>query len=170
MEIWKTINIKGFENYQISNCGQIQNKKTGHILKPQKNLYGYMNVLLYKREKFSNVKAFSFRVHRLVLQTFKPVENMDKMEVNHIDCDRSNNNLSNLEWVTKSENCCKKMAKETFYNSKGCYDSNGNFFHSFREAGRFYNISANTVKRDCLGLTTCTKKYKNKKERPFFHF
>lgn len=46
----------------------------------------------------------TFRAHRLVLMAFKPVEGMDHLEVNHIDGNKANNRLENLEWVTSSEN------------------------------------------------------------------
>lgn len=49
-------------------------------------------------------KKRTFRTHRLVLMAFNPIENMDKLEVNHIDGNKRNNNLSNLEWCTTSEN------------------------------------------------------------------
>lgn len=49
-------------------------------------------------------KKRTFRAHRLVLMAFNPVKNMDKLEVNHIDGNKRNNNLSNLEWCTTSEN------------------------------------------------------------------
>jgi len=49
-------------------------------------------------------KKRTFRAHRLVLMAFNPVKNMDKLEVNHIDGNKKNNNLSNLEWCTGSEN------------------------------------------------------------------
>lgn len=168
-EIWKNLTIEGLEKYQVSNCGRVKNTNTGQLLKPQKNLYSYMSIVLYKNIAFRKSKACSFRIHRLVLQTFKPAENMENLEVNHIDCDRSNNLLSNLEWVTPSENCQQKAPKEKFYNSKGCYDDKGNYFNSYREAGRFYNISPNTVKRDCLGLTTRIEKYEGRECRPTFH-
>lgn len=169
MEIWKNLNIEGLEKYQVSDKGRIKNAQTGLLLKPQKNIYGYMSILLYKNIKFQKTKPCSFRIHRLVLQTFKPVENMEKLEVNHIDCDRSNNLLSNLEWVTTSENCLRKRPKEKFYNSQGCYDDKGNYFNSYREAGRFYGISPNTVKNDCIGRTQRTENYKGREGRPTFH-
>lgn len=150
-EIWKT--IKGFENYQISNFGRIKSKKNG-ILKPQKNIYGYITIVLYKTDKYRKRKIKQFRIHRLVLEAFKPTKNMEKLEVNHKDKNRSNNNICNLEWCTRKENmkhCHNSINK--YYNSIGCYDSNGKYFNSYREAAKYYNISPNTVKRDILGLT-----------------
>ena len=167
-EIWK--NIKGFENYKVSNYGRIKNKDN-KILKPQKNTYNYMSIVIYKRQKYSKTIPKNFRIHRLVLETFKPVKNMENLQVNHIDHNRANNNLNNLEWTTAKENCNRKKQKNIFYNSKGCYDESGNFFNSYREAGRFYNISPNTVKRDCLGLTKkIENNYKQRtKKRMTFH-
>lgn len=49
-------------------------------------------------------KKRTFRVHRLVMMAFKPVENMDELEVNHLDGNKKNNKLENLEWCTTSEN------------------------------------------------------------------
>lgn len=49
-------------------------------------------------------KKRTFRVHRLIMMAFKPVENMDKLEVNHLDGNKKNNKLENLEWCTASEN------------------------------------------------------------------
>ena len=46
----------------------------------------------------------TFRVHRLVMMAFNPVENMNELEVNHIDGNKKNNKLENLEWCTASEN------------------------------------------------------------------
>lgn len=162
MEKWKQ--IKNL-HYSISNLGNVRNDNTGKQLKPQKNIYGYMVILLY-----DNGSPLYCQIHRLVLEAFKPVENMQNLQVNHIDNNRSNNNLNNLEWVTPSENCLKKAPKQKFYNSKGCYDNKGNYFNSFREAGRYYNISANTVKNDCLGITKHTGTFQGQKRSVTFHF
>lgn len=101
MEIWKDVNV--YEGaYQISNLGNIKSlprKNTkGKILKPAKNNRGYLRVgLCYK----GKVRYDS--VHRLVAETFIP--NPKKLpEVNHIDGDKLNNKVENLEWVTKGEN------------------------------------------------------------------
>ena len=149
-EIWKP--IKDFENYQISNKGNIKSIKNG-LLKPQINIHGYKEILLYKKQSLGHTIVKGFRIHRLVLQTFEPVANMEKLQVNHIDNDRSNNNIDNLEWVTPKQNCNRKKQKDFYYNSTSCHDKLGNIFYSYREAAKYYNISPNTVKRDCLGLT-----------------
>jgi len=59
------------------------------------NSYGYLEV--------SNIHGKTFRVHRLVAKAFIPNPD-DKPEVNHLDKNRANNNLDNLEWTTKLEN------------------------------------------------------------------
>lgn len=145
--------------------------KNGEILKAQKSIYGYMRINLYKRYEYRKTIVKSFSIHRLVLENFNPVKNMNKLQVNHIDCNRSNNALVNLEWTTPAENCNRKKKKEKFYNSIGCYDELGNYFNSYREAGAFYDISPNTIKRDCLGKTQKIEaNYKNRKtKRMTFH-
>lgn len=138
-------------------------------MKQQKNLYGYMVVMLWIYNGKEKAKPKQTQVHRLIAHVFKPVENEQELFINHIDFNRSNNNINNLEWVTPKENAERKTPKEKFYNSKGCYDDKGNYFNSYREAARFYNINPNTVKRDCLGLTTRIEKYKGRECRPTFH-
>lgn len=156
-EIWKKTKYK---NYSVSNTGRVRNDNTNKILKNQINLYGYTTILLY-----DNGIPKQYQIHRLVLETFRPVKNMQKLQVNHINWNRTDNNIENLEWVTSSKNCNRKKPKEKFYNSIGCYDSLGNHFNSYREAGRFHNISGNTVKNDCLNKTK-----KALKNRITFHF
>lgn len=109
-EIWK--DIKGYEGlYQASNLGRIKSlprkiiRKNGiiqrnpeKILKPQ-SLFSYKGVYLYDEE--SNRK--SKMIHRLVAETFMP-DYTEDLQVNHIDGDKFNNKLCNLEWVTPSEN------------------------------------------------------------------
>ena len=56
------------------------------------------------RLTLSNGKRRNFPVHRLVLTNFNPVSNMENLQVNHIDGNKHNNNLENLEWCTCKEN------------------------------------------------------------------
>lgn len=96
-EIWK--DVKDFENlYQVSNLTNVKNKITGQILRPGLSGEGYYTVALYK-----NGKAYTKPIHRLVAEAFIPRPN-DSMIINHIDGDKTNNSIYNLEWVTYGEN------------------------------------------------------------------
>lgn len=105
-EIWKDIpNYEGL--YQVSNFGNVRNK---YKKISQFNNKGYLCVSLYKNNKKSNL-----RVHRLVAQAF--IENKNnKKEVNHIDGNKHNNCVCNLEWVTSKEN--KEHAVEIGLNKQ----------------------------------------------------
>tara|TARA_R110000796_G_scaffold226267_1_gene342770 strand:+ start:113 stop:571 length:459 start_codon:yes stop_codon:yes gene_type:complete len=93
--------IEGFEHYIIFEDGKIMNQY-GKELKPCKNKKGYIQLVLSKNKKQKN-----FSLHRLLALTFIP--NPDNLpEVDHIDRDRSNNDLENLHWVTSLENCQNK--------------------------------------------------------------
>lgn len=94
MEVW--IDTNRFPHYEVSTYGRIRNKRSGHILKPQVDRDGYLKVSIGNSDNIS--------VHRLVCESFygPPVNN--RMQVNHIDGNRQNNHVTNLEWCTPSEN------------------------------------------------------------------
>lgn len=97
-EYWKDIpNYEG--RYQVSNFGRIKSfVGKEKILKQRTTKKGYKKVGLCK-----NKKQKQHRIHRLVAITFLP-NNLNLPEVNHIDGDKANNNLSNLEWCSPSHN------------------------------------------------------------------
>lgn len=84
----------------INEQGQIWSPyRGGKYLTPCPTQKGYYRIVLQ-----TNQGRKTFQLHRLVLETFNPVDNCENLEVNHIDGDKSNNNLSNLEWCSGSFN------------------------------------------------------------------
>lgn len=94
-ELWKDINGYDYP-YQVSNFGRIKGMKG--FMKPYDNGYGYLVVELKQ-----NKKSKHLRVHRLVANAFIP-NPLNFPEVNHIDEDKHNNFVGNLEWCTSSYN------------------------------------------------------------------
>lgn len=86
-----------FAGYTINRSGEITNR-FGRKIKAQTAHNGYMRVELWQ-----NSKGKKYLLHRLLADAFIPNPH-DKPCVNHIDGDKANNCLSNLEWVTRSEN------------------------------------------------------------------
>lgn len=104
-EIWK--DIKGYEGeYQISNKGRIKSiryivKYDGiveKIMKPGNNGRGYLTTMIGRGGNTKSVK-----IHRLVAEAFIP-NPYGLPEVNHIDGNKENNNVYNLEWVSHQDN------------------------------------------------------------------
>lgn len=111
-EIWKPIpNYEGY--YEVSNTGKVrslsrnkvcgyghQSRMSGRELKPTTCGNGYYQVCLSV-----NGKAEHHMIHRLVATVFvKNDDTKNKVTVNHIDCNKKNNNSNNLEWVSYSDN------------------------------------------------------------------
>lgn len=100
MEIFKKIKI--YDNYEISNLGNVRNIKTGKILKNNKNHCGYITTII-QHEK----KAKTLTIHRLIAREF--LSDFDeKLFVDHIDKNKLNNNISNLRMCNSSENSCNR--------------------------------------------------------------
>lgn len=98
IEIWKT--IIDYPDYQVSNLGRIKSFKYGRekILKNRIDNKGYYRVELWGEEK-----GKTFKVHRLVYFTFNP--NADEsLEINHINEDKGDNRIENLEICTHQYN------------------------------------------------------------------
>ena len=94
------VSIKGFEGrYSISISGKIKNDITGYILNPCSLKSGYNSV----KFRVDKNKYKDFYIHRLIAIHFIPNPE-NKKEVNHINGNRHDNRIENLEWVTKSEN------------------------------------------------------------------
>ncbi len=91
--------LKGYEEYQIDTNGIVYSKK-GKPLKYSKNKKGYCHIIICK-----NGKTTGHSIHKLVAEQFiKNDDIKNKTQVNHIDGNKENNNVNNLEWVTPKEN------------------------------------------------------------------
>lgn len=128
IEEWK--DVKGYEGfYLISNYGRVMSLRrkryTGaesyyyqetRILKPYTDTYGYYSITLTN----SSGKRRNHKIHRLIAQAF--IENTEaKSCINHIDGDKKNNKINNLEWCTKKENnvhAVKTGLRKTFQIDK----------------------------------------------------
>lgn len=95
MSFWK--DIQGYERYEVSKDGRVRNKQTGYTMKKRLTFDGYVKVTLIR-----DGKAKDFRVHRLVAEAFIP-NSENKPTVNHKDGDKEHNDVSNLEWATRTE-------------------------------------------------------------------
>lgn len=161
--------IPGFGNkYQVSDTGMVQNKNTGQILKPILKSDGYLAVNLSHRNKAKMVF-----VHRLVAEAFIP-NPKNLPVVNHIDGNKANPCVANLEWVSFSENshhayrtglshvldkCKAAVSKIAAENGRKTtsrpifqLDSAGKViqrFPSAREAARSTGISRANILRAC---------------------
>ena len=171
-EIFK--DIQGYEGkYQVSNKGQVKSiaKNKDLILKQSsknKRGYSYPTVDLY--DKYGKMKTF--RVHRLVSETFIP-NPYNLPCVNHKDGDKTNNNVTNLEWCTYSENTkhaydtnliSPHMEKAIEKRAKNCRKKvychqTNKVYNSITEASRELSLSSSKVGEVCKGSIKQTKGY-----------
>lgn len=145
-EIWK--DIAGYENlYQASTTGLIKSfYKKGFLMKFKTDKDGYLHIGLTKGQK-----QRTFRVHRVIAETFIPNPN-NLPQVNHKDLNKQNNSVDNLEWISDLENkrhyhkdannntgvlmCHKKYKAHFRHNNKQYYVGT---FNTYEEAVIKYN-------------------------------
>jgi hypothetical protein len=149
-EIWK--DIPGFEGvYQVSNKGNVKrlynsyHKAQEHILKPglsggnkDGERYLYVNLCYQNKKK-------PYYIHRLVAECFLPNQN-NKPQVDHINQNKMNNHLSNLRWVSRSENHLNKTHKlsSSGYRYIRFINNRYNFRISRRKDGKVKDIVSQT--------------------------
>ena len=101
-EVWK--DIKGYEGlYQISNQGRVKSVKKDLVMTPCVRQHGYLGIQLHGRGGHPTRNMRTFSIHRLVAEAFIPNPE-NKSEVNHINEDKTDNRVENLEWMTHKEN------------------------------------------------------------------
>lgn len=170
-DIWKP--ASGLENYyEVSNLGKIRSIKRkiknwpsgtrtvgGRVLKCCINSSGY-KVFALPKKKLVNGKVKHVFLHRYVASTFIP-NTENKPYINHIDGDKQNNNIDNLEWCTHQENMSHAMRSGLNSCRKSVigYKNNkiGYWFPSQADGSRFAEISKPNVCRVLNGVRNKTK-------------
>jgi len=110
IEEWKQ--IEGNETYLVSNLGKVKSP-SGKILNGADEGRGYIRVCINYKLR---------RLHQLVAKAF--IENPEnKKEINHIDGNKKNNCINNLEWVTRKENMAHAFKTKLCVNKSGEYAS-----------------------------------------------
>lgn len=153
MILW--LDVPGYEGrYQVSNDGAVRNAKL-HPLTTHESPKGYRKVWLSTRGK---LKCYS--VHRLVASAFIP-NPLELPEVNHINGDKADNRVENLEWCTISHN--RRHSAYELQNESGkpkrpvvCLNS-GTEYPSVSEAARQTGSNKQNVTLCCQGKRKHTK-------------
>lgn len=158
--------IKKYPNYFVTEEGLVFSSKTNKFLKFSYDQQGYQRVSLY----VGNYKSKTIKVHRLVTETF--IDNIEnKKDVNHIDGNKANNNIYNLEWCTRSENIkhafkigLKKITQNQIDGVKKRFSkqvidvSNGKIYNSLKDASIDlkinYSILKNNFRQNTKNKTT----------------
>lgn len=148
MEMWKKINE--FDNYEVSNLGRV--KSLNHFAKNGNGtriVRGRILKLIYDKDGYymvslrQNAIRYPKKVHRLVAEAF--IQNPEnKPQINHKNCIKTDNRVSNLEWVTHSENMLHSYKNGLMDNvlnkkRKAVRCSNGMAFNSSYAGAEYLN-------------------------------
>ena len=172
-EEWR--DIKGYEGkYQVSNLGRVKSLNYNHtkkeeILSNVPDAQGYLKVNLYK-----NGKKRTFTIHKLV--AFHFIDNPSNYkEINHLDENKQNNIVDNLEWCTRKYNqnygTRNKRVSEKIKGSKNgssrkvqCITT-GKKFNTLKEAAEYYSINIDNISKCCRGKQKSAGKHPDTGEK-----
>ncbi|ALM64610.1 HNH endonuclease [Lactococcus phage 936 group phage PhiE1127] len=159
------VKIEGFNNYEVSNLGKIRNIKSGRTLKPYLDNNGYLMHCLSENNKRKNLL-----LHRVLAIAF--IDNPEEKPcVNHIDENKLNNDLSNLEWCSVRENNVhgtrmKRIAEKRFKKviQLDLNDNVLNVFESIKQAGQETGVFATSISACCNGRIKSSGGFKWKRK------
>ena len=177
-EEWKIIRTTKTRIIKVSNLGNLQDIFTRNWHNYTKGQTIFNNVLINKENGYVRSKACNEYVHKLVAEAFIP-NPFNKPEVDHLDTNKMNNSIYNLQWVTHKENCNNHITRKHYStnskksqnnpdtilrkslamlgkNSKKIIQStkSGEFvreWHSAKEAERELGIASANIGKCCLG-------------------
>ena len=140
------VHIPNFSKYTINQLGEVVNTVTKNKLNPTK-INGYF---VFPLIDDCGHKRF-MRRSRLLCLTFKPIDNPENFQIDHIDCDKTHDTLSNLEWVTSQENSKRAgfnglMGQDRPIVVRDYYTKNIKHYASLAEASRELNLSTAALK------------------------
>ena len=140
-EQWKV--ITGYDDYEVSTWGNVRNVKTGRILKQKDNGHGYLQVGLSLDKKI-----YWISIHRLVATMFIPNPN-NYDTVNHINENKHDNRVENLEWLPLKDNI--QYSKHKKYKRVKCIELN-TIFDSLGQAEKETGCKRQNISKCCKGL------------------
>lgn len=148
-----------FGDYWITIDGRVY-KKSGELMPEHPHHTGYPRVSVIK-----NGKSTSLNVHNLVAYTFKPVPSKLLPAIDHVDVDKTNHDLHNLEWVGQSENTRRAYQEGANKTSKpvAAYDINGNIvdaWYAVSAAEKDMKESGKKTRASVKGVLTGTARRK----------
>lgn len=115
---WK--DVVGFDNYQVSDCGHVRNKKTKKLLRPDLTTHPITGRQTYRVTFYKNGDRTRKLVHTVMADAFALPKREDQTQLDHIDQNSLNNILSNLRWATPKENMHnRKLTKSNISGFRG---------------------------------------------------
>ena len=147
METYKK--IKGFENYSVSDFGNVRNDKFGTCIKRRDTTNGYLRVCLMKDDK-----KFDKLIHKLSAEAFLPNPENKKC-VDHIDNNKLNNNLINLRFATHTQNGQNRsMSSKNTSGTKGVHwnKKNNKWTAQITINGKRINLGSFLDKDDAINI------------------
>lgn len=103
------------KGYYINKSGEIYSEISNRYLLGNIDAYGYIRVKLRRN---SEPKEKTYKVHRLVKIIFDPVENFENLTVDHLDGNKQNNDITNLDWCDSSENIKRAIKNKLIFKSR----------------------------------------------------